>query len=169
MMRKTIKFAVVISLALVTFSCLSNRKYEEEERAMIADYIADNNITVDPDANGLYYIEIEEGSGQQIEAGDSVGVFYTGYFLDGDEFDTNVEETKPFRFRVGDSGLITGWSLGLVHMKGGGKAKILLPSKLAYGSTGYGYYYYGSYVTVIPGYTPLLFEIEVVEHLKPTE
>ena len=52
-------------------------------------------------------------------------------------------------------------------MKLGTKAQILLPSSLAYGPMGFGYYdYYGNYYSVIPGYTPLLYQMEVVELIR---
>ncbi len=166
MKRKT-GAALLIAFAVIVVSCNPAKKYEEEEKSVIAAYVADNNITVSPDAKGLYYIEQTPGTGDMIETGDSVGVYYTGYYLNGNEFDSNTEDTTPFRFRVGTYYLIEGWSIGLTHMKLGTTAKILMPSSLAYGSTGYGYYNsYGYYVTVIPGYTPLLFELEVVELIK---
>jgi len=49
-------------------------------------------------------------------------------------------------------------------MRLGSKARILMPSSMAYGSMGFGTYdYYGNYYSIIPGYTPLLFDLEVVE------
>jgi FKBP-type peptidyl-prolyl cis-trans isomerase len=42
-------------------------------------------------------------------------------------------------------------------MREGGKALFLMPSKLAYGSAGY---------YSIPGYTPLLFEVDLVKVKK---
>jgi FKBP-type peptidyl-prolyl cis-trans isomerase len=52
-------------------------------------------------------------------------------------------------------------------MKLGTKARLLMPSSLAYGASGFGIYNdYGQYITIIPGYTPLLFEIEVVELIR---
>jgi FKBP-type peptidyl-prolyl cis-trans isomerase FkpA len=44
-------------------------------------------------------------------------------------------------------------------MKPGGKSTLLIPSKLAYGASGT----YG-----IPGYTPLLFDIELVKTVPHT-
>ncbi|MCU0378413.1 MAG: FKBP-type peptidyl-prolyl cis-trans isomerase [Bacteroidales bacterium] len=162
-------FAAALMTVLVTAISCSNseKKYEEEERSLIADYVAEHNITVAPDANGLYYIEITPGTGENVEIGDSLGVYYIGWFLDGEEFNNNTEETTPFRFRLDSYGLIEGWTIGLTKMKLGTKAQLLVPSKLAYGSVGYGYYdYYGRYISIIPGYSPLLFEIEVVELIK---
>jgi FKBP-type peptidyl-prolyl cis-trans isomerase FkpA len=167
-MKKKIISAAFTALLISTISCSnSEKKYEEEEKSLIADHISRNNITVAPDASGLYYIELIPGTGENIEIGDSLGVYYTGWFLDGTEFNNNTEETTPFRFRLNSYGLIEGWTIGLPKMKLGTKAQLLIPSKLAYGSVGYGYYdYYGRYISVIPGYSPLLFEIQVVELVK---
>lgn len=167
-MKNKLISAALAAVILTAISCSnSEKKYEEEERSLIADYVARNNITVTPDANGLYYIEINPGAGENIEIGDSLGVYYIGWFLDGTEFNNNTEETTPFRFRLDSYGLIEGWIIALPKMRLGTKAQLLIPSKLAYGSVGYGYYdYYGRYISVIPGYSPLLFEIEVVELVK---
>jgi FKBP-type peptidyl-prolyl cis-trans isomerase FkpA len=166
-MRKKISAAAFLALAVIIVSCNPAKKYEEEEKSLIADYIAKNNITVAPDSHGLYYIEMIPGSGELIQTGDSVGVYYTGYFLSGIEFDSNVGDDIPFRFRVGSYYLIEGWSIGLPYMKLGTKSKFLMPSSIAYGTSGYGYYdAYGYYITKIPGYTPILFEIEVVELVR---
>lgn len=166
-MKKTIRLAAALLVIVAVVGCNPSKKYEEEERSLIADYIATNNITVSPDKDGLYYIEVTPGTGETIEMGDSLGVYYVGKFLTGKEFDSNLEEDVPFRFKLGSVGLIEGWNIGLRYMKAGTKAQLLIPSSLAYGSMGFGYYdYYGRYITVIPGYTPLLFEIEVVELTK---
>jgi FKBP-type peptidyl-prolyl cis-trans isomerase len=166
-MRNKISAAVLLALAVVAVSCDPAKKYEEEEKSLIANYVDDNNITALPDSHGMYYIEVTPGTGEKIQTGDSVGVYYTGYYLNGKEFDTNTESTTPFRFRVGTYYLIEGWSIGLPYMKLNTKARLLMPSSIAYGTSGYGYYnQYGQYITVIPGYTPLLFEIEVVELVR---
>lgn len=166
-MQRTIFAATLTALLVVIVSCNPAKKYEEEENSLIAGYISSNNITVSPDANGIYYIEAEPGTGDLIKLGDSVGVYYTLMFLNGEVKQTNVEADTPYRFRVGSYELIEGWSKGLLKMKLGTKARLLLPSRMAYGSMGYGYYdYYGNYYTVIPGYTPLLFDMEVVELIR---
>lgn len=169
-MGKNFNVAVVALIAAVLVACNPAKKYEEEERSLIEDYISGNNITVSPDANGIYIIEEIAGTGDLIQTGDSVGVRYTGKFLSGREFDSNVEADTPYRFRVGTPYLIEGWSLAIVKMKLGTKADVILPSDVAYGSMGFGTYdYYGNYYTIIPGYTPLLFEMEVVELVRKTK
>lgn len=166
-MRNIISAVVLLALAVVAVSCDPAKKYEEEEKSLIANYVDDHNITVTPDSHGMYYIEVTPGTGEKIQTGDSVGVYYTGYYLGGKVFDSNTDEATPFRFRVGTYYLIEGWSIGLPYMKLNTKARLLMPSSVAYGTSGYGYYnQYGQYITVIPGYTPLLFEIEVVELIR---
>lgn len=169
-MRKKFNSAMLALMAVVIVACNPAKKYEEEEKSLIEDYVADNNITVSPDGNGIYYIEMIAGTGDLIQEGDSVGVWYKGYFLSGKELDSNLEADTPFRFRVGSPYLIEGWSLALLKMKLGTKAKVLMPSKVAYGSTGFSTYdNYGYYVTIIPGYTPLIFEMEVAELVRKTK
>ncbi len=163
-MGRKLVAALFVTAAFVIVSCNSARKYEEEERSLIQDYISKNNITVSPDANGIYFIELNPGTGDPAREGDTVGVRYKGTFLDGKVFDSNLDADKPFRLMVGTKDIIEGWSLALLKMRMGTKARVLLPSRLAYGSMGYGYYdAYGYYYSIIPGYTPLLFDIEVVE------
>lgn len=163
-MGRKFNAATLAILAVIVVACNPAKKYEEEERSLIQDFVASNNITVSPDAKGIYYIETSSGTGDLIQEGDSVGVRYTGSFLTGREFDNNLEADTPFRFIVGSPFIIEGWSLTLLKMKMGSKARVIMPSAVAYGSIGFGTYdYYGNYYTIIPGYSPLLFEMEVVE------
>ena len=169
-MNMRIRTAALALIAIIVVACNPAKKYEEEEKSLIQDYVSKNGITVSPDADGIYITEVYPGTGDLIQVGDSVGVWYTGTFLSGKQFDSNVEATTPYRFRVGTPYLIEGWGLALVKMRLGTKAKVLLPSRVAYGSMGYGTYdQYGYYYTLIPGYTPLLFEMEVVELTRKTK
>lgn len=169
-MGKKFNTAVLAILAVIIVACNPAKKYEEEERSLIQDFVSTNNITVSPDADGIYYVEVTAGTGELIQKGDSVGVRYSGSFLTGKQFDNNLEADTPFRFVVGTPYIIEGWSLALVKMKMGSKAKVIMPSAVAYGSVGFGTYdYYGNYYTIIPGYSPLLFEMEVVELTRKTK
>ena len=78
-MRRTTIAAVLTALVIVIVSCNPAKKYEEEEKDRIAEYVAKNNITVNPDANGLYYIETVPGTGDLIKTGDSVGAISREY------------------------------------------------------------------------------------------
>jgi FKBP-type peptidyl-prolyl cis-trans isomerase len=101
---------------------------------------------------------IKEGSGKEAKTGDTVSVNYTGTFLDGKEFDSNVDpafgHVTPFTFTLGQGMVIKGWDQGVVGMKVGEKRKLIIDSSLAYGDLG------------IPGTIPpkstLVFDVELL-------
>ncbi|MDR1180656.1 MAG: FKBP-type peptidyl-prolyl cis-trans isomerase [Bacteroidales bacterium] len=129
--------------------------FKNEEEEAIQNYIDQNNITVKPTESGLFYMETEAGKGAKVENGKTISVHYTGKFLDGQVFDSSVERGEPIAFTVGTDPMIPGFIEGVLLMKQGGKAMFLLPSEIAYGIS--------HPSAPIPPYTPLLFEVEVVE------
>jgi len=125
-----------------------------EEPKSIAKYLDDNKITSKPTASGLYYIETQKGTGKKVMKGDTVEVKYKGMFLDGTVFDASEKNPNPVKFPIGVGMVIPGWDEGLTLMSVGGKCKLVIPSSLAYGERGA--------QGIIPPYSPLLFEVEVV-------
>lgn len=132
---------------------LEQRKFAEPGE--IAEYLKNNNIKIPPTSTGLYYVETEKGRGPKPDAGDTVVVHYTGMFLDGKVFDSSIDE-GPIEFPVGIGMVIPGWDEGLQLMNEGGKAMFIIPSSLAYGEGGVG-------EGLIPPYTPLVFEVHLVQ------
>lgn len=124
---------------------------EAKEYATIDEYITNKALKAEKQTSGLYYINIIEGKGDQPHFGDQVKVNYTVYSLSGKVIDTNNKtiaqrakiysasrKYEPFTFILGDEGVIAGWTEGVALMKLGGKAKLIIPSSLAYGSRSYG-------------------------------
>jgi peptidylprolyl isomerase len=109
----------------------------------------------------MYLIEKEKGKGVCPKDGDSVVVHYTGSFLDGTIFDSSVKRNEPFGFTVGKKRVIPGWEEALKLMKKGTVATIILPSSLAYDSTGYINRQTGKYF--IPPYAPMKFDIQLLD------
>ena len=124
------------------------------EKASLQDYLKAENITAEPTAEGMYYIELQAGTGEQATAGKTVSVHYTGMFLDGRVFDSSVKRNEPFEFVLGAGRVIQGWDLGVAKMKIGDKVRLILPSDLAYGASGAG--------GVIPPFTTLVFDVELL-------
>ena len=134
----------------------ASEQAKANEGAMIEKYVKDNKITVKPNASGLYYIEKVKGSGPKAMAGKKVKVHYTGKLFNGKVFDSSLDKkpSKPIEFVLGKKQVISGWDEGISMMSAGGKATLIIPSKLAYGEQGYG--------NDIPPSSPLVFEVELV-------
>jgi peptidylprolyl isomerase len=108
-------------------------------------------------------VEIEDltvGTGEEAKDKQILEVHYTGRLkANGKKFDSSYDHPgqQPFQFTVG-SGVIEGWSQGVIGMKVGGKRKITIPSYLGYGERGAG--------EDIPPNADLVFEIELLRIVK---
>ena len=110
--------------------------------------------------SGLYYVVSEMGTGPKALPGDTVSVHYVGTTLDeGKEFDNSRQRNQPFNFPVGQGMVIPGWDEGLQLFPKGTKAKLVIPSKLAYGEQ-------GAPGSPIGPNATLVFEIELLD-VKP--
>ncbi len=150
---------VTLSVFIMTMlvSCFPKTEdLEMEEAAHIQKYLEDNpSVQFDLKPSGLYYNEIEAGTGMKPAPHDTVYVFYTVKFLNGDLIETNVGTKDTLIAPLNEGLLIKALDEGISYMNTGGKSLLLVPSKLAYGST-------GNYYSV-PGFTPILFELQLVK------
>ena len=102
---------------------------------------------------GLYVLDIAAGEGEPVQAGQKVKMEYTGWLPNGRRFDTS-EGKQPYEFTVGRGEVIKGWDEGVLGMKLGGKRRIIVPPRLAYGDEGAGGY--------IPPSAVLVFDLQLV-------
>jgi len=126
---------------------------KNNEQLEINKFLTENNITVEPTSSGLYYVLITEGTGSQAVKGKKVKVHYTGTFLNGEKFDSSYDRNEPIEFPLGTGSVIPGWDEGISMMKEGGKARLVIPSKIGYGDQDRG---------PIKAFTPLAFDVELV-------
>lgn len=133
---------------------------ESKEPSVIQQYLKEKNINAKPTASGLYYIEKVKGKGAKAVAGKKVSVHYTGKLVNGTVFDSSLERkpSKPYEFTLGAGQVIPGWDEGIALMNEGGKAILIIPSKLGYGANGSG--------EVIKPFSPLVFDVELVTVAK---
>ncbi len=107
-------------------------------------------------ASGIVITTLTEGHGANPKSSDTVKVHYRGQLINGKEFDSSYSRGQPTTFPL--NRVIPCWTEGVQMMKVGGKAKLVCPSSLAYGSRG------------IPGTIPpdsiLVFEVELLDILK---
>jgi FKBP-type peptidyl-prolyl cis-trans isomerase FkpA len=153
--------ASAVFLIISASSCNPSQKYEEDEQNAITTYLGENpTLIYELKPSGLYYLQVLEGTGSLPVKSDTAYVIYTGMFLNGIKFDTNVGK-DTLVFPVAEGWMISGFDEAITYMKKGGKASVVVPSKLGYGPSGY---------YMIGGYTPLLYEIELARIVKgPTK
>jgi FKBP-type peptidyl-prolyl cis-trans isomerase FkpA len=131
---------------------------EVYEKELIDNYILlyndSTHLVVTKKESGLYYIELLEGTGEDVPAdSERVSVFYHGTLTDGRVFDSNIGGSV-FRFNIGSNQTIAGFEEAIKHMTKAGRARAVIPSSLGYGPEGSG--------AKIVGYTPLVFDLELV-------
>ncbi len=82
----------------------------------------------------LGIIDLVEGSGRAVQAGDIAKVQYVGVGADdGVEFDSSwARNGEPFPLVVGRGQVIEGWDTGLLGMKVGGERILQIPAAQAY-------------------------------------
>lgn len=123
--------------------------YTEKNEAEILKYLADNNLTAQKTATGLYYIINEPGTGKQPTATSTVTVVYKGYYTTKKGFDQSLDTGTTFGLQQ----VIKGWTEGIPLFKEGGKGVLIVPARLGYGSFDYG---------GIPGGSVLVFDINLI-------
>ena len=108
----------------------------------------------DTTESGLRYQIIQKGDGVKAEKGKTVSVHYKGALPDGTVFDSSFKRNQPIDFQLGVGQVIPGWDEGIALLNVGDKARLVIPSDLAYGSAGAG--------GVIPPNATLVFDVELV-------
>lgn len=78
--------------------------------------------------------DLIKGSGPAVTSSDTVTVQYVGYsWTYKAPFDSSWSRGQPATFAL--SGVIKGWSLGLVGMQVGGRRELIIPPSLGYGAS----------------------------------
>jgi peptidyl-prolyl cis-trans isomerase A (cyclophilin A) len=138
------------------------RLFEGERERKITDAKAKSEEALeklaagfDKTDSGLRYQIIQKGTGAKSVKGKNVSVHYKGQLEDGTVFDSSYQRKQPIDFVLGVGQVIKGWDEGLQLLKVGDKARLVIPSHLAYGSQGAG--------GVIPPDATLIFDVELMD------
>lgn len=134
---------------------------KENEQPEIQKYLDKYNLNIKPGQSGLYFIPLTPGSGPNVKTGDMVTVHFIISHLDGQEIFSTYKEKQPAEFELGKPFDTEGMNEGLLKMNKGSRAKLIIPSKLAFGEKGRGVF--------IQPYTPLICDIELVDFISKAD
>lgn len=134
--------------ALIT----QNRQLIFEEMELIDAFSERYHLNPDTTATGLRYKIIEPTSGKPVRLMSDVTISYTASLLNGDVCYSS-DSTGMLTFTIGQSDQPSGLQEGILKMKEGEKAVLIVPSYLAYGITGDG--------ICIPGSNSIYYELKL--------
>ncbi len=108
-------------------------------------------------ASGLGYEILKPGTGANPKTTDTVTANYKGTMINGEVFDSTFDtgadgKADPVTFELAN--VIEGWKEGIQKINKGGRIKLYIPSKLAYGEDGR---------QGIPPNSALIFEVELID------
>lgn len=141
------KLTYLTLIVLITLGFVSCRKdkndidiktYDEQQ---ISKYIAANSLTnmkkLDGDTSGIYFEILSQGKGKTIAPYDTIAYVLTEQTLDGLHKSTDTIANHVFAFagQVGPKGLQLAIANALKTK--GTRARVIVPSRLAYGINGY--------------------------------
>lgn len=150
----------------------TEEKQRSQEQRFFELYVSSRYPDVDPQPNGLFYIEHKEGSGSFPDSDDWLKLNYVFYLIPGNEIiETYIENVAvdndlyeegvlygPYKMQNGTR--VEGITEGLMMMREGGQATLFFTSDLGYGAEGKG--------RVSP-YQSLKYEVELLEVIKDIE
>ncbi|MGE0562651.1 MAG: FKBP-type peptidyl-prolyl cis-trans isomerase [Flavobacteriales bacterium] len=106
--------------------------------------------------NGVYLQTLQKGQGVSVELGKTLILKYQASFINGIEFDNTYYENY-FEYTYGTPNqVIEGLDVALLGMKNKEKAKIIIPSQLAFGED-------GSSTGIVPPFTSLVYDLEIID------
>ncbi len=135
---------------------------------IIDKHLKEQQIKALSTESGLRYVIDASGEGNTPQPGNTVRVNYIGKTLSGQVFDTNILEVaknnnlydarrtyEPIEFRIGERGMIEGFEEGIKLLNKHAKARLFIPSVLAYGELDINQH--------IKPHSNLIFEVELVD------
>jgi len=149
-----IKCFIKIKKKVNSFSDKTILTFQQDEKKIIQSFLDKHRPLHQIDTNGIIWLDpLPIPNFKERWRVKEATVAYYGYFLDGRMIDFN----DSLGIRYNDSlQLIEGLNYVIKKLEVGQSAKIILPSHLAFGIR-------GSFNKTIPPFTPLLYEIKLLE------
>lgn len=144
---------IISCVATALVGCGPNKPSEDPKQSAASDLkeLKKEDLVVGKPTD--YFPKMEPAA-----IGDRVYVRYKGQLKNGMVFDQNLEGDKDaYGVTIGNHEVIEGWERGLIGMLPGGKRRLSIPWKMAYGDSG---------SETIPAKSDLFFEVELVDMVK---
>jgi peptidylprolyl isomerase len=84
----------------------------------------------------LAVVVLEQGTGEEVQAGQSIDVNYYGQVWNGAMFDNSYDRGSSIQFPIGVGAVIAGWDDALVGKQIGSRVLVSIPPHLGYGERG---------------------------------
>jgi FKBP-type peptidyl-prolyl cis-trans isomerase FkpA len=131
----------------------------KKDDKIIEDYLAANHIQASKSPWGVYIEILNAGQGPKPENGEFALIRYKGTHMTGEVFDSNDKPgAELYPMQVGAQRSILGFEDGIKQLNKGTKARLFIPSALAYGPRGN--------APVIKPNENLIFDVELVDITK---
>lgn len=153
---RNIAFLLILTVLSFNISCTiesyTTKKIAADKEIQL--YINNNGLNIQPNSSGLVFIPIRKGDGSYPKDGDKVAFHYSGYYLNGDVFDTSYDKSYPLVIELGNDMIIKGLEEALKLMDKGAKSRVIIPFYHAYDDMEN---------APVPPYSNLIFEIELID------
>jgi len=130
----------------------------EERRAQepidLQNYLTANNINSEPVEGGIYFVSEVKGAGKAPAQGEMISIHLSVNLIDGSKVFSSLDRGEPIEFEFGKKFDTEGLEKGIALMHKGGKAKIIVPSELAYGAERRG--------NLVDSYSTIVYDVELV-------
>ena len=174
---KQLIFAFFLLITIGLLSCKKNNGYQtikQYDQSQIEAYIAANGLTgmkrdtTGGDTTGIYYQILAQGTGPVVDYPDQVSFVFTLRTLDGRFATTDTLNNNHYSDYLGhitNHSIAYGLQIAIHNLlkNKGGRMRVLIPSRLAYGVSGYGS---GSTATAnrIPGNESLDYYVDLINN-----
>lgn len=165
-MKRFILLLLIASAGIFFVSCKENsyEKQRQNELKKLGEFMRAHYAGVTPRPTGLYFIPLEEGSGDSIRIGDRVQIFHETMTLDSgyvsrtgpyEPLEIIVQHPGQLSRSANSAGQTLALHEALTYMKKGSKARLIFDSSLGFGQIG---------IMGAPGFTSIIMEVEVYKH-----
>lgn len=127
---------------------------ELQELEIIDSYLSHDYGNVKPDRNGIYFLKKTVTNLEPISLGKRIKIAITSNFLDGRPLG-KLDQEMEYTYGTPDQ-TVKGLNIVIGALKKGETAKIIVPSRLAFGEK-------GSSNGSVPPYTPIVFDLKIID------